>query len=92
MRDHPVVSPEEWPGARRALLVREKAATRLRDRVNAARLALPWVRVETAYVFETESGKRSLAELFAGGSQLIVDHFMLGPGWTAPCRIWSIAT
>jgi predicted dithiol-disulfide oxidoreductase (DUF899 family) len=58
---------------------------RLRDEVNAQRLALPWVRVEKPYTFDTAGGRRTLADLFAGRSQLIVYHFMLGPGWAAGC-------
>jgi len=82
---HPVVSREEWLEARRALLAREKEMTRLRDKLNAERLALPWVKVEKNYVFDTPEGKKTLAELFDGRSQLIVYHFMLGPGWEAGC-------
>ncbi len=82
---HPVVSRDEWLVARRALLAQEKEATRLRDRLNAARLALPWVRLDKTYVFETPNGRRTLADLFAGRSQLMVYHFMLGPGWAAGC-------
>ena len=85
MQHHPVVSREEWLSARKALLAKEKEATHLRDRVNAERLALPWVKVETDYVFDTPAGKKTLAELFDGRSQLIVYHFMLGPGWAAGC-------
>ncbi|HVV91776.1 MAG TPA: thioredoxin family protein [Hyphomicrobiales bacterium] len=85
MPNHRIVSRDEWLEARRALLAREKEETRLRDRVNAERLALPWVRVEKGYVFDTPAGPRSLAELFAGRSQLLVYHFMLGPGWSAGC-------
>jgi predicted dithiol-disulfide oxidoreductase (DUF899 family) len=81
----PVVSQAEWLAARRALLAKEKEAVRLRDEVNAQRLALPWVRVEKTYTFDTGRGRRTLAELFAGRSQLIVYHFMLGPGWAAGC-------
>ena len=81
----PVVSQTEWLAARRALLAKEKEAVRLRDEVNAQRLALPWVRVEKSYAFDTPAGRRTLAELFAGRSQLIVYHFMLGPGWDAGC-------
>jgi predicted dithiol-disulfide oxidoreductase (DUF899 family) len=81
----PVVSREEWLAARRTLLAKEKEAVRLRDRINAERLALPWVRVEKAYAFDTPHGRKTLAELFEGRSQLIVYHFMLGPGWTAGC-------
>ena len=82
---HPVVSQEEWLEARKALLEKEKEETHLRDAVNEARLALPWVRVDKEYVFETKAGKKSLGDLFAGRSQLIVYHFMLGPGWKAGC-------
>ncbi|ANP84677.1 DUF899 domain-containing protein [Rhizobium leguminosarum] len=80
-----VVSREEWLEARRALLAKEKEATRLRDSVNAARLALPWVKVDKDYVFETPEGRKSLADLFDGRSQLLVYHFMLGPDWEAGC-------
>jgi len=80
-----VVSQTEWLAARRALLAREKEAVRLRDEVNAQRLALPWVRVEKRYTFHAAAGRKSLAELFGGRSQLIVYHFMLGPGWEAGC-------
>jgi len=83
--DHPVVSREEWLEARRALLQREKEETRLHDAVRAERLALPWVRVEKRYTFETPGGTRDLAALFEGRSQLIVYHFMLGPEWQAGC-------
>jgi predicted dithiol-disulfide oxidoreductase (DUF899 family) len=85
MQNHAIVSREEWLTARRALLVKEEEATRLRDKINAERLALAWVNVGKAYVFDTPQGKRTLAELFAGRSQLIIYHFMLGPGWTAGC-------
>jgi predicted dithiol-disulfide oxidoreductase (DUF899 family) len=83
--DHRVVSREEWLVARKALLEREKEETHLRDAVNAARLALPWVRIEKTYRFETADGPKTLGELFAGRSQLIVYHFMLGPKWDAGC-------
>ena len=85
MQHHPVVSREEWVVARKALLAKEKEATHLRDEINAERLALPWVKLETDYVFDTPEGKRSLADLFAGRSQLMIYHFMLGPGWAAGC-------
>lgn len=78
---HPqIVSREEWLVARKALLAKEKALTRLRDQLNAERRALPWVRVEKAYVFDGPEGKVRLADLFDGRSQLIVYHFMLTPG------------
>jgi predicted dithiol-disulfide oxidoreductase (DUF899 family) len=85
MPQHPVVSREQWLTARKALLAKEKEATHLRDQINAERLALPWVNVAKEYIFETPLGKESLAELFAGRSQLVVYHFMLGPGWATGC-------
>ncbi|MCO6177452.1 thioredoxin family protein [Ciceribacter sp. RN22] len=83
--DHPVVSREEWLEARRALLLKEKEATHLRDRLNAERMALPWVKVDKDYVFDTPSGPKTLAALFDGRSQLMIYHFMLGPDWQAGC-------
>ena len=80
-----VVSRDVWLEARRQLLVREKEATHLRDRVNTERLALPWVKVDKDYVFDTPTGKKALSDLFDGRSQLIVYHFMLGPDWDAGC-------
>jgi len=85
MQHKQVVSREEWLAASRALLVKEKAATRLRDELNAERMALPCVRVEQDYVFDTPDGRKRLADLFGGRSQLIVYHFMLGPDWAAGC-------
>lgn len=82
---HPVVSREEWLEARRELLVQEKEATRQRDRLNEARLALPWVKVDKTYTFDTPTGRKTLSELFDGRSQLMVYHFMLGPKWEAGC-------
>lgn len=83
--EHSVVSREEWLEARRALLTKEKEMTRMRDRVNAARLALPWVKVDKDYVFDTAAGKKTLADLFDGRSQLVIYHFMFGPDWEAGC-------
>ncbi|MGV8936135.1 MAG: DUF899 domain-containing protein [Allorhizobium sp.] len=83
--DHPVVSKTEWFEARRALLLKEKEATRARDRLNAERQALPWVRLEKDYAFDTPTGRKTLSQLFEGRSQLIVYHFMLGPDWQAGC-------
>ncbi|GGX89743.1 hypothetical protein GCM10007160_16410 [Litchfieldella qijiaojingensis] len=80
-----VVSRDEWLAARKELLTREKELTRLRDDLNAKRRALPWVKVEKEYVFDTLEGRKTLAELFDGRSQLIVHHFMFGPGWDAGC-------
>ena len=85
MPQHPVVSRDEWLIKRRALLAREKEAIHLRDAINAERQALPWVKVDTEYVFDTPDGQKTLAQLFDGRSQLVVYHFMLGPGWEAGC-------
>src|SRR5262249_20089794 len=65
--------------------VKEKELTRLRDRLNADRRELPWVKAEKPYVFEGPNGKETLSDLFDGRSQLIVSHFMLGPGWKEGC-------
>jgi predicted dithiol-disulfide oxidoreductase (DUF899 family) len=80
-----IVSRDEWLRARVALLQREKELTRQRDELAGRRRALPWVRIDKPYDFDTEHGRRSLADLFAGRSQLIVKHFMLGPGWSEGC-------
>jgi predicted dithiol-disulfide oxidoreductase (DUF899 family) len=85
MEPHKIVSREAWTRERKALLAREKELTRARDRLSAERRALPWVKVEKTYVFDTPDGKKSLAELFDGKSQLLVYHFMLGPGWEEGC-------
>ncbi len=83
---HAVVLSEKWLAARRELLREEKEFSQARDRLAAKRRALPWVRVEPNYIFEGPGGPVSLAELFAGRSQLIIYHFMLGPGWEEGCR------
>lgn len=80
MQQQQVVSRQEWLAARKDLLAQEKELTRHRDRVAAARRALPWVKVDKNYVFQTVDGTRSLADLFEGRSQLLVYHFMLTPG------------
>jgi predicted dithiol-disulfide oxidoreductase (DUF899 family) len=82
---HPVVSDQAWIAARRKLLAKEKAFTRSRDKLAAARRALPWQAVEKPYQFEGRDGRRTLPELFDGRSQLIVYHFMFGPGWGEGC-------
>lgn len=87
--EHQVVSHADWIEARKALLTREKAFTRERDALSAARRALPWERVEKAYIFATPDGPRALPDLFDGRSQLIVQHFMLGDGWEAGCKSCS---
>ena len=80
-----VVSHEDWLAARRDLLQKEKELTHLRDGVASERLALPWERIEKDYVFDTLDGPRSLAGLFEGRSQLVVQHFMFAPGWKEGC-------
>ena len=82
---HKVVSRDEWLAARKAHLANEKALTKARDQLSAERRALPWVKVEKNYVFDTPSGKRTHGDLFGGRSQLIVYHFMLGPDWGEGC-------
>jgi predicted dithiol-disulfide oxidoreductase (DUF899 family) len=80
-----VVSQAEWLAARKELLTKEKEFTRLRDELSAQRRELPWEKVEKQYVFEGPNGKETLADLFGGRSQLIVYHFMFGPGWKEGC-------
>jgi predicted dithiol-disulfide oxidoreductase (DUF899 family) len=84
-RKHPIVSRDAWVAERKALLAREKELTQLRDEIARRRRALPWVRIDKTYVFETQEGRRRLDELFDGRSQLLVQHFMLGPGWEEGC-------
>jgi predicted dithiol-disulfide oxidoreductase (DUF899 family) len=87
---HKVVSRKDWIAARKAHLADEKALTKARDRLSAERRALPWVRVEKTYAFDTPEGKKTLADLFDGRSQLVVYHFMLGPGWKEGCPSCSL--
>ncbi len=86
---HPTVSPSAWLVARKELLTREKEFTRLRDELSQRRRDLPWVKLAKAYTFESSDGRVSLADLFAGRSQLIVYHFMFGPGWEEGCKSCS---
>ena len=83
--DPVVVSRAEWLEARKNLLLKEKSYTRQGDALAAERRDLPWVRVDKDYVFDAPGGKESLADLFEGRSQLIVQHFMFGPGWKEGC-------
>ncbi|HUC67448.1 MAG TPA: thioredoxin family protein [Stellaceae bacterium] len=85
MEPHKVVSREEWLAARKALLVKEKALTRTRDALARQRRELPWVKIEKPYLFDGPNGKETLADLFGGRSQLIIKHFMFGPGWKEGC-------
>jgi predicted dithiol-disulfide oxidoreductase (DUF899 family) len=89
MRQNRVVSREEWISARKELLSKEKELTRARDALSRQRRELPWVRVEKRYVFDGPLGRESLADLFEGRSQLIVYHFMFGPGWEEGCKYCS---
>ena len=87
-----VVSQKEWVAARKKLLLKEKKFSKLRDELNAQRRKLPWVKIEKEYVFNGPTGKVTLGDLFNGKSQLIVYHFMFGPGWgegCAHCSFWA---
>src|SRR5512134_620061 len=83
MMDRTIGTREEWNAARGELLEREKEHTRLGDEIAQQRRALPWVPVDDEYVFDTEDGEKTLAELFEGRSQLLVYHFMFGPSYEA---------
>jgi predicted dithiol-disulfide oxidoreductase (DUF899 family) len=85
MEPHKVVSHDEWIATRKAYLAEEKAFSRARDALARKRRELPWEKVQKNYTFDTAEGKKSLADLFGGKSQLIIYHFMLGPGWEAGC-------
>jgi len=89
MEPHKVVSHDEWIAARKAYLAEEKAFSRARDALARKRRELPWEKVQKNYMFDTAHGKQSLGDLFGGKSQLIVYHFMLGPGWEAGCQSCS---
>ena len=86
-----IVSRDEWLAAREQHLSREKELTRLRDQLSAERRELPWVKVDKRYVFDGPDGRQTLADLFAGRSQLVVYHFMFGPGWAEGCPSCSWA-
>jgi predicted dithiol-disulfide oxidoreductase (DUF899 family) len=90
MQPHKIVSHDEWLAARKAHLADEKAFTRARDALSRKRRELPWEKVDKNYVFDTADGKKTLADLFGGKSQLIVYHFMLGPGWEQGCPSCSL--
>ena len=89
MTDHTVGTPQEWLAARRELLAAEKEHTRRGDELARRRRELPWVPVEKDYEFDTEEGRKSLADLFDGRSQLMVYHFMFGPDYEAGCTSCS---
>ena len=86
MTEHRIGTQEEWQAARDELMKEEKELTRRGDEVTKKRRELPWVPVEKDYVFETDAGPKSLADLFDGTSQLLVYHFMFGPSWTGAAR------
>src|SRR5258708_12204029 len=79
MQPHKIVSREEWIEARKAHLAHEKEYTRARERLSEERHALPWVKVDKAYLFDCPKGKHTLADLSACRSQLVVQHFMFPP-------------
>jgi predicted dithiol-disulfide oxidoreductase (DUF899 family) len=85
-----VVSPAEWIAARTELLCKEKEFTRLRDELSRLRRELPWEKVRKEYAFDGPNGKETLADLFGGKSQLMIYHFMFGPGWTEGCPSCSL--
>jgi predicted dithiol-disulfide oxidoreductase (DUF899 family) len=85
MTDHKTGTRAEWLAARLDLLDAEKALTRRSDELARQRQELPWVRIDQEYRFETSGGPASLADLFAGRSQLLIYHFMFGAGYTAGC-------
>ncbi len=89
MTSHKTGTREEWLAARNELLAKEKELTRRGDQLAAERRDLPWVPIEKEYGFDTDGGARTLPELFAGRSQLIVYHFMFGAGYTAGCPTCS---
>jgi predicted dithiol-disulfide oxidoreductase (DUF899 family) len=89
VKGHKIASRKEWLKARIALLKEEKALTRRSDEVARKRQALPWVRIDKKYQFETDEGKASLADLFRGRSQILIYHFMFGPDYAAGCPACS---
>src|ERR1700761_6300134 len=84
--DHRVMGHREWVEARRDLLAREKDLRRQMDAIAKERRSLPWELVEQEYRFDTACGERTLRELFDSKSQLLIYHFMLGPGWPEGCK------
>jgi predicted dithiol-disulfide oxidoreductase (DUF899 family) len=89
MAKHATGTRKEWLAARLELLKAEKELTHRSDAVAKQRQALPWVRIEKDYRFDTDEGEASLADLFRGRSQLLVYHFMFGPDYTAGCPACS---
>ena len=89
MNTHRIVSHEDWIEQRKALLRKEKDFLKAKDALAEARRALPWEKVEKRYVFDGPSGEETLTDLFAGRTQLVVYHFMLGPDATVGCKSCS---
>src|SRR5580700_9096994 len=89
MTDHKVVGRAEWQAARDELLKREKEHTRMADELARQRRELPWVAIEKEYRFDTVDGTQTLPGLFDGRSQLLIYHFMFGPGYEAGCPVNS---
>ena len=90
MQPENIVSREEWLNARKELLAEEKTFTRQRDALSAKRRAMPWVKLEKDYRFQTSDGDASLSDLFCDHEQLIIYHFMLGPDWKEGCPSCSL--
>jgi predicted dithiol-disulfide oxidoreductase (DUF899 family) len=89
MQTHKIVSREEWIAARKVHMAREKELTQAREALSQARRALPWVKVDKDYLFDGPNGKVTLAELFKGRPQLVVQHVMFAPEWDAACKSCS---
>src|SRR6478609_9720137 len=89
MEKHITGTREEWLTARLELLKEEKELTRRSDELAQRRQALPWVKVDKTYQFDTEEGPATLADLFRGRSQLLIYHFMFGPDYNAGCPACS---
>ena len=89
MQVHKIVSRQQWIEARRVHLAHEKELTQARERLSEERRALPWVKVDKAYLFDGAEGKKTLADLFNGKSQLVVQHFMFAPEWNEGCKSCS---
>ena len=86
MENRKVVSQKEWLVARKKFLIEEKKFSKLRDKLNLQRRKLPWVKIEKEYVFDGPTGRVTLSDLFSGKSQLVIYHFMFGPGWGEGCE------